>query len=81
MHWFVYIMLCSDKTLYTGITTDLNRRLEEHNGIRKNGARYTKGKRPVILHYFEEFPSRSTALVREAEIRKLSHVDKLALTR
>ncbi|MFQ5855649.1 MAG: GIY-YIG nuclease family protein, partial [Anaerolineae bacterium] len=66
---FVYILECADSTLYTGWTTDLERRLEEHNTGR--GARYTRGRRPVELIYYEEVADQSTALRREAVIRRL----------
>lgn len=74
---FVYILECADGTLYTGWTTDLERRLKEHNAGR--GARYTRGRRPVELAYYEEVPDRSTALRREAAIRRLRRSGKLAL--
>jgi len=73
----VYILQCADGTLYTGWTTDLERRLRAHNSGR--GARYTRGRRPVSLVYHEEQPTRSTAQRREAAIRRLSRVDKLKL--
>jgi len=69
---------CSDKTLYTGITTDLRRRLEEHNTSKK-GAKYTRIRRPVKLVYTEEYPERSSASKREYAIKKLSRDKKLAL--
>jgi putative endonuclease len=73
----VYILQCADGTLYTGWTTDLERRLHAHNSGR--GARYTRGRRPVSLVYHEEQPTRSVAQKREAAIRRLSRVDKLKL--
>jgi len=78
MSYFIYILECSDKTLYTGITTDLDRRLEEHNNSTK-GAKYTKLRRPVKLVYSEESENRSSASKREYAIKKLSRVEKLAL--
>jgi putative endonuclease len=77
MPYYVYILMCSDKTLYVGITTDISRRLEEHNHSDK-GARYTRSRRPVALKYIEKLNSRSRALVREAEIKKWSRGEKLA---
>ena len=73
----VYILQCADGTLYTGWTTDLERRLQAHNSGR--GARYTRGRRPLRLVYREEQPTRSAAQRREAAIRRLSRADKLKL--
>jgi len=73
----VYVLQCADGTLYTGWTTDLERRLRAHNSGR--GAKYTRGRRPVSVAYREEQPTRSTAQKREAAIRRLSRVDKLRL--
>ena len=75
---FVYILECSDKTLYTGWTADLEKRVREHNNG-KGGARYTRGRRPVRLVYFEACRSVSDALKREAGIKKLSRAQKLLL--
>ena len=69
--WFVYILRCRDATFYTGITTNLDRRLAEHNGG-KLGARYTKARRPVTLVYAETASSRSAAARREYQLRRLS---------
>jgi putative endonuclease len=77
--WLVYIVRCADSTLYTGITTDITRRVREHNGQITSGAKYTLSKRPVILVYSELAPSRSAALKREAAIKKLSHTQKVLL--
>lgn len=74
---FVYILECADGTLYTGWTTDLERRLKAHNA--GQGARYTRGRRPVKLAYCEEVMDRSTALRREAAIRRLRRSHKLKL--
>lgn len=73
--WFVYIIECSDKTLYTGITTDIERRLEEHNN--KKGAAYTRTRIPVKLKYKELCIDRSHALKRESQIKSLTRKDKL----
>ncbi len=78
MKYFVYILECSDNTLYTGITTDLQRRLEEHNSSDK-GAKYTKIRRPVTLVYDEVCQDRSSASKREYEIKHLSRKHKLEL--
>lgn len=77
--WRVYVLRCADGTYYTGITTDLARRLKEHNGARPGGARYTRSRRPVVLHYKESAPDRSAAARREAALRRLSRREKQAL--
>ncbi len=73
--WFVYILRCADQSLYTGITTNLSRRLDEHNDSSK-GARYTRGRRPVVLIYSESQPNRATASQREYAIKQLSRSEK-----
>ena len=78
MSYYVYIVECSDKTLYTGITTDLKRRVVEHNTSQK-GAKYTKIRRPVSLVYKELKEDRSSASKREYFIKKLSRKEKLIL--
>lgn len=75
----VYIALCADKTLYTGITTDIVRREQQHNGELKGGATYTASKRPVKIVYTEEYPSKSLALKREMEIKKLPRIKKMQI--
>ena len=77
--YFVYIVECADGTLYTGYTTDVERRLNEHNYSFKKGAKYTRSRRPVILKYSEECDSMSGALKREYQIKKLSRDSKLLL--
>ena len=79
MNYFVYIAVCSDNTLYSGITTDLKRRIKQHNGLLRGGAKYTKGRRPVRLCYFETFGSRSEAQIREGRLKKLSAQQKKKL--
>lgn len=74
--WFVYILRCADNSLYTGVTLDVNKRLDEHNGINKNGAKYTHGRRPVKLVYQEASISRSAACKREYAIRRLNKPQK-----
>ena len=75
--WFVYILECADKSLYTGITNDLERRFSAHkNGT---GAKYTKSHTVKKCVYLEESPTRSTALQREAEIKKYTREKKLVL--
>ena len=77
--YYVYIVQCVDDTLYTGIATELERRVLEHNESDK-GAKYTRVRRPVNLVYSEEYPDRSTASKREYEIKKkMSRTEKLAL--
>ena len=77
--YFVYMVKCADNTFYTGITTELERRIEEHNGSDK-GAKYTRVRRPVSLVYSEEHPDRSSASKREYEIKKkMSRAEKLNL--
>ena len=69
---YVYILHCSDGTLYCGYTIDVERRVQEHNGVGKvAGARYTSGRRPVQVVHQESFATRSEALKREIEIKKL----------
>lgn len=74
--WIVYIVKCSDNTLYTGITTDVERRIKEHNT--KLGAAYTKSREPVKLVYKEECAARSDALKREFKIKSWERSEKLA---
>ena len=77
--YYVYIVQCADATLYTGIATELERRIEEHNHSDK-GAKYTRNRRPVTLVYHETFEDRSTASKREYEIKKkMSRQQKLSL--
>lgn len=68
---------CSDQTLYTGYTTDLEKRVKTHN--QGTGAKYTKARRPVELVYSEEFPDKSQAMSREWHIKKLTRRQKLEL--
>ena len=76
--WFVYILRCADGTLYTGVTTDPQRRLAEHNAGGHRAARYTRARRPVQLVHQETAESRAAACRREAEIKKLKRQEKLA---
>ena len=76
--YYLYILLCADKTLYTGITTDLARRVDEHNGA-KLGAKYTSARRPVKLVYSRKFKNRSVASKEEARVKKLKKSAKLEL--
>ena len=77
MNWQVYIILCSDDSLYTGITTDMARRLRQHaSGL---GAKYFRGRQPEKIVYLEDGHSRSSASKREAEIKSMGRGDKLVL--
>ena len=76
-NWHVYILRCSDDSLYTGITNCLEKRIQTHND--KRGARYTRSRLPVTLVYFEEADSRSSASQREIAIKELTRKQKLAL--
>lgn len=77
-HWFVYILRCADDSLYTGVTTDVIRRVDEHNA-KKSVTRYTRARQPVAVVYQETAESRSEACKREAQLKKLKKVDKEAL--
>jgi putative endonuclease len=74
MNWQVYMILCSDDSLYTGITTDVARRLEQHAALR--GARYFRARRPRAIVYLESGHSRSSASRREALIKRLKRPAK-----
>jgi putative endonuclease len=75
--WYLYIMRCSDDSLYTGVTTDVSRRVIAHN--QKSGGNYTRVRTPVKLVYQESHPTQSTALKREAQIKRWTRNKKLAL--
>ena len=75
--WFVYILRCADRTLYTGVTTDTEKRLADHNAGR--GARYTRARLPVDLVYVEPVTDRGAALRRESEIKRMRAADKRGL--
>jgi predicted GIY-YIG superfamily endonuclease len=77
--WFVYLLRCADGSLYTGITKDVSRRCEQHNG--GTASRYTRSRRPTCLVYQEAHASRSLALRREAAIKALSRRQKESLIR
>jgi putative endonuclease len=77
MSWYFYILRCSDRSFYSGITNNLEERLREHNsGV---GAKYTKTRLPVELLYFEEFPDKSSACKREIEVKGWRKEKKKAL--
>jgi putative endonuclease len=75
MKWFLYILQCSDGTYYTGVTTDMRRRLHEHNNSNR-GAKYTRTRRPVKLIYFSEHENRSSAQKAEYRFKKLTRTQK-----
>lgn len=77
--WYVYLVRCADDTFYAGITTDLARRVAEHNGDGRLGARYTRSRRPVALVYAEPADNRAAAARREATIKRLRRTDKQRL--
>lgn len=74
---YTYIVKCSDGSLYTGWTNNLEKRIKDHNAGR--GAKYTKARRPVVLVYNEEFPTKQEAMKREWEIKRLSRKEKLSM--
>jgi len=76
-NWLVYIILCSDNTLYTGITNNIERRIQQHAS--QQGAKYFRGRSPQQLVHLEDGHDRSSASQREAEIKKLKRADKDAL--
>jgi putative endonuclease len=76
---FVYILECNDGTLYTGWTTNIEKRLREHN--KGKGSKYTRARYPVVLKYLEEFEDKREALKRECFIKRLSRIDKINLIR
>ncbi len=77
--WYVYMVRCRDNSLYTGITTDIKRRLEQHRGERKGGAKYLRGKAPLVLVYRKRIGTKSCALRREYMIKKMSRQQKSKL--
>lgn len=78
MSHYVYILECADGTLYVGATNDLEKRVKQHNES-KQGAHYTKIRRPVVLRYSEKYKTLGEARTREAEIKRLPRAKKLAL--
>ena len=77
MMWYLYILRCKDGSLYTGITTDVEKRLEAHQSGK--GAKYTRGRGPLALVYKEECGDHSEALKRELEVKALTRAEKLKL--
>ncbi len=76
--WYVYIVRCADDSLYTGITKDILRRIDEHNTDDKSGAAYTHNRRPVTLVYQESYATRSAAARREHKIKQMDKKTKEA---
>ena len=76
--WYMYVVQCADSTLYTGITTNIDRRLKEHNSS-KRGAKYTRSRRPVKIVYHAVFDSRSSASKAEYRFKKLNRKEKLKI--
>lgn len=74
--WYVYVLLCSDNSFYCGITKDIERRLKQHNGIIKGGAKYTRGRRPCIVIYKKKASDRSEASKKEYSFKKLNRKNK-----
>ncbi len=77
MEWYVYILRCGDGTLYTGSTDNVEKRLAAHRAGK--GAKYTRGRGPLELAYFEQLPDKSAALRREYEIKRLTRQEKVKL--
>lgn len=77
MEWHVYIILCSDNSLYTGVTTDMERRFRQH--AEGKGAKYFRGRQPVRVVYLEGDHSRSSAASREARIKAMDRTEKIDL--
>lgn len=76
MKWYMYVILCFDKSFYCGITTNLEKRLKQHNGEIKGGAKYTRSRRPCKYIYVESACNRSDASKKEAAFKKLSRKKK-----
>jgi len=74
--WAMYVLHCRDGSFYCGITTDTQRRINEHNGLSPRGAKYTRSRRPVILIYEEAHLDRSSAAKAESRFKKLSRLKK-----
>ena len=79
MTWFVYIIRCADGSLYTGVTTDVGRRFEEHSSGGPKAAKYLRGRGPFVLVYSHVIGSHSEALIEERRIKRLKKSDKEAL--
>ena len=75
-NWYVYFVRCADHSLYCGVTTDIDRRIKQHNEDNKRGAKYTRNKRPVYLAYREPCSSRQHACQREYQLKQLNKAEK-----
>ena len=76
---FFYMVRCSDNSLYCGTTSQLEKRIKEHNSSYSRGAKYTRAKKPVALVYFEDYPNRHSAMKREFNVKKWTKLKKEAL--
>ncbi|MBI2049820.1 GIY-YIG nuclease family protein [Candidatus Roizmanbacteria bacterium] len=79
MKYYFYMVRCADDSLYCGIATDLEKRIKEHNSKTMKAAKYTRAKQPVVLVYSKRFKDRSSALKREAEVKKWTKLQKESL--
>jgi len=77
--WYIYVLLCADYSLYCGITTNLEKRLKQHNGDIKGGAKYTRGRRPCRFVYIKKAMNRSIASKLEYQFKQLSRKKKIVL--
>ena len=77
--YYTYMVRCADNSIYTGMTNNLEKRINEHINKSKNGAKYTKTKRPVTLVYYEGYKTKEEAMSREYAIKQLTRQQKLAL--
>ena len=77
--YYAYMLRCKDNTIYSGYTTNIEKRVETHNS--GEGAKYTRARRPVKLAYFEEFETKTEALKREYEFKKYTHKEKEEIIR
>lgn len=74
--WYVYVLLCNDNSFYCGITKNIDKRLKQHNGLLKGGAKYTRGRRPCKVIYKEKASDRSDASKKECSFKKLNRREK-----
>lgn len=77
--WYVYLLRCADNSLYCGVTTDIERRIHEHNHCNKKAAKYTRVRRPIHLAYQEACDSKQAAYQREYQIKRLTKQKKEVL--
>ena len=74
--WYIYVLLCNDNSFYCGITTNIEKRLKQHNGVLKGGAKYTRGRRPCKVIYTKKASDRSEASKEEYAFKQLSRIEK-----